>query len=237
MAEKIRKRRVPPVRYVILFPGRTGSTYLVGHMISHPEIAARYEILSRHRDSWDDQVNCLDKLYGKRRFPVIGAVGFKCKLSQLLDRKAFKNYLQENSIKVVHQVRRNKLKYIVSVVRARMLRSEQGRSNILFKEQYPIGPIEIPVPVFTRASRRLNVVGRLERFVERLELPKMTTAYEDLISNEKKELKRIWDFLDVSNRPTVCDTRKNTPDDIRQAVTNLDEILEHHPEMSRFVDD
>ena len=231
-----RAKRVPPVQYVILFPGRTGSTYLASHMISHPEIAARYEILSRYRDSWEDQLECIETLFNKKRFPVVGAVGFKCKLSQVLDRKAFKAYLQENSVKVVHQIRRNKLKYIVSVIRARMLRSEQGRSNVLDEEQRPIGPIEIPVPIFTRATRRLNVVGRLDRFVERLEVPKMTTAYEDLLADEQQELQRIWEFLGVSNRPTEGATRKNTPDDIRQAVTNIDEILEHHPEMSQFVE-
>lgn len=206
-------------------------------MISHPEVAARYEILSRFRDSWDDQVDCIEQLFNKKRFPVVNAVGFKCKLSQVLDRKAFKAYLHENEVRVIHQIRRNKLKYIVSVIRARMLRSEQGRSNVLDKEQKPIGPIEIPVSVFTRATRRLNVVGRLDRFVERLELPKITTAYEDLLANEDRELKRIWDFLDVSNRPTEGATRKNTPDNIRQAVINIDEILEQHPEMLQFVDE
>lgn len=205
-------------------------------MISHPEIAARYEILSRHRESWDDQLDCIDQLFNKKRFPIVGAVGFKCKLSQVLDRKEFKTYLLENDVRIIHQIRRNKLKYIVSVIRARMLRSEQGRSNVLDNDQRPIGPIEIPVPVFTRATRRLNVVGRLDRFVERLELPKITTAYEDLLANESQELKRVWDFLGVSSRPTEGATRKNTPDDIREAVTNIDEILEQHPEMLEFVD-
>ena len=64
----------------------------------------------------------------------------------------------------------------------------------------------------------------------------MTTAYEDLLANERVELQRIWEFLKVSNRPTEGATRKNTPDDIREAVTNIDEILAHHPEMVQFVD-
>ncbi|MEM9412494.1 MAG: hypothetical protein AAGA30_15375 [Planctomycetota bacterium] len=232
-----KEKRIPPVRYVILFPGRTGSTYLAGHMISHPQICARYEILSRVKSSWEDQLVCMNELFGQKRFPVIRAVGFKSKLSQVIDRKAFKAYLIENEFKIIHQVRNNLLKYIVSVIRAKMLRSEQGRSNVLDHDQRPLGPIEIPVPVFTRATKRLNVVGRLNRFVERLELPKLVISYEDLLKDEPSQLRQVWNFLGVDHIPTEGGTRKNTPDDIREAVTNIDEIIQHHPEMAKFLDD
>lgn len=205
-------------------------------MISHPQIVARYEILGVCRDSWEAQLDCLNELFDKKRFPVIQAVGFKSKLSQILDRKAFRSYIIERNFKVVHQIRTNHLKYIVSVIRARTLRSEQGTSNVLDPAQNPMGAIEIPEPIFARAKKRLNVVGRLDRFVERLELPKLTIVYEDMLKDEKREFKRLWDFLGVDHVPTEGITRKNTPDDIRKAVTNLDEILEHHPEMQKFVD-
>ena len=235
MAAK-RVKRIPPVRFVTLFPGRTGSTYLTSHMISHPEIVARYEMLSRCRESWEDQLDCMNELFEQKRFPVIQAVGFKTKLSQIMDRKAFRAYIIERNFKIIHQVRMNHLKYIVSVIRARMLRTEQGRSNVLDPHQQPLGAIEIPEPVFARAKKRLNVVGRLDRFVQRLELPKLQIVYEDMLADESRELDRVWDFLGVSKLVTEGITRKNTPDDIRAAVTNLDELLEHHPEMAKFVD-
>ncbi len=234
--QKRGEKRVPPIKYIILFPGRTGSTYLASHMMSHPQVTARYELLSRCRESWEQQLDCLNDLYQQKRFPVVKAVGFKSKLSQVVDRRAFRSYLTDNSIKVIYQIRRNKLKYIVSIIRARMLRAEHGCSNVLNSDQQPIGPIEIPVDVFTRATRRFNVIARLERFVDKLSLPKLVTAYEDLLDDESQELNRIWDFLEVDRQPTEGSTRKNTPNDIRQAVTNIDEIIQRHPEMAEFVD-
>jgi hypothetical protein len=220
----------------MLFPGRTGSTYLTSHFISHPEIVARYEILGNVRKTWEDQLACLDQLYNKKRFPVIKAVGFKSKLSQIVDRKAFRDYIIERDFRVIHQVRTNHLKYIVSVIRARMLRSKHGVSNLLESDQKPIGAVEIPEPIFARAKKRLNVVGRLDRFVERLPLKKLTLIYEDMLDNEAQELQKAWQFLGVSNTPTEGLTSKNTPDDIRQVVTNLDELIDKHPEMAQFVD-
>lgn len=228
--------RIPPVRYVNLFPGRTGSTYLTSHMNSHPQIVARYEILVKCPDSWEAQLDCLNELFDKKRFPLIRAVGFKSKLNQILDRKAFQSYIIERNFKVIHQIRTNHLKHIVSVIRARTLRSEQGTSNLLDPAHTPMGPTEIPEPIFACEKKRLDIADQLDRFVESLELPKLTIVYEDMLKDEKREFKRLWDFLGVDHVPTEGLTRKNTPDDIRKAVTNLDEILEHHPEMQKFVD-
>jgi hypothetical protein len=57
-----------------------------------------------------------------------------------------------------------------------------------------------------------------------------------VLDNEAQELQKVWQFLGVSNTPTEGLTSKNTPDDIRQVVTNLDELIDKHPEMAQFVD-
>ena len=230
-------KRVPPVRYVTLFPGRTGSTYLASHMVSHPQVCARYEILSRHSDSWETQIECIRTLCEQKHFPVIRAVGFKAKLTKILDRQAFRRYLLANDFRVIHQIRRNRLKYIVSVIRANLLRSEHGRSNVVGDEKKKLGAIEIPVPIFTRALKRFHAVDRLKKFVDKLEVPKLTVAYEDLLQDERGTLQRVWDFIDVPPVETEGFTKKATPDNIREAVTNIDEIVKAHPDMAEFVDE
>ena len=219
-----------------MFPGRTGSTFLTDHMKSHPEICARFEILSRHPDSWESQLECMTTLFQTKRYPHIKALGFKCKLTGVLDQDAFGQFLRDWNFRIIHLVRENHLKFIVSVIRSRHLRSEQGRSNLLEKGQDPIGPITIPEPVFARAKKRLNVASRLQDFVEASGLSTLRIAYEDLISDESRVLAGVWEFLEVQPHETVSTPRKNTPDDIRKAVLNLDELIAHHPEMARFLD-
>ncbi len=231
-----KSKRIPPVRYVTLFPGRTGTTWLVSHMQTHPEVVARYEILSRHNTSWPEQKACLDELFEQKRYPVVKAVGFKTKIHAIDDWDSFSEYLHRGKFRIIHQVRENKLKFIVSVVRAKMLRNAEGQSNLFHKDQQAVGPIEIPETLFARAKKRLNVARQLQEYIDTLQLPILKITYEALLHNEQSVLDQVWDFLDVSRKPTQGLTRKNTPDDVRRAVTNLDELLAHHPEMAQYVD-
>lgn len=205
-------------------------------MQSHPEICARFEILSRFPDSWEDQLHCLTTLFETKRYPHIKALGFKCKVSRVVDREAFATYLHERGFRIIHLVRENQLKFIVSVIRARYLRAEHGRSNLLESGQDATGPITIPEPVFARAKKRLVVAKRLQMFVDCLELPKLQLTYEQLFDNIHTSLNHVWNFLDVQPFDTIASPRKNTPDDIRKVVKNLDELLEHHPEMAQYLD-
>ncbi len=229
-------KRIPPIRYVNLFPGRTGSTYLISHMQSHPQVVARYEILGRKNIDWQQQLECLDDLFRQKRAPVINAVGFKTKMHAVHNLPAFTDYLHEHGFRIIHQVRSNDLKLIISVVRAKILRNNQGTSNLFEPNQKPVGPMEIPEPLFARAKKRLNVSRSLQEYIDTLNLPKLVVRYEELLENEQRVLNQVWDFLEVGRVSTRGQTRKNTPEDIRQAVTNLDEILAHHPEMIPFVD-
>ena len=228
--------RPPPVRYVMLFPGRTGSTYLTDHMASHPQIVANYEILSQYQESWDQQKAFLDDMISTNRRPRIQAIGFKTKITSVLAPFKFEKYLKENDFRVIHLTRDNQLKFIVSIVRAKMLRAKTGTSNLIFQEHQAVGPTAIPLVEFAKAKRRLRRRNRLSRIIDRIKVPTVELSYEDMLQNEQSVLKKLWGFLNVKNIATVGRTRKNTPQDLRTAVTNLDEIINHHPEMARYVD-
>ena len=148
----------------------------------------------------------------------------------------FEKYLKENDFRVIHLTRKNQLKFIVSIVRAKQLRAETGTSNLIFQNQEAVGSTTISLVEFAKAKRRLRRRYRLTRIVDRMKLPSLEIAYEDLLNDEQATLKQLWDFLDVRNVATVGKTRKNTPQDLRQAVSNLDEIIDNHPEMARYVD-
>ena len=132
--------------------------------------------------------------------------------------------------------RRNHLKLVVSVVRADLLRQQCGVSNLISKEFDELGPTIIPIDRFEKARKRIRRQLRLKRIVRRLKLPTLEITYEDLLNNEQGILNQVWDFLQVPRVHTKGRTRKNTPQDLRSAVLNLDEILDRYPEMTSFVD-
>lgn len=230
------EKRQPPIRYVVLFPGRSGSTYLTDHMGSHPSIVANYEILSQYQRSWSQQKDFLDEMVTTKRNPRVVAIGLKTKVRDVLDWKQFATYLQQHEFKVIHLTRTNQLKLVVSVVRAELLRQQCGASNLIRDQFNEIGPTVIPLEKFERARKRIRRQRMLGRKVARLKLPTLEITYEGLLNNERAVLNQVWDFLEVPSSQTSGRTRKNTPQDLHSAVLNLDEILQHYPEMASFVD-
>ena len=230
------ENRRPPVRYVTLFPGRTGSTYLTDHLGDHPNVVANYEILSQYQESWPQQKEFLDSLVHTKRDPKIIAIGLKTKIRDVLDWEQFEAYIQRNQFKVLHLSRRNHLKLVVSVVRAELLRQQCGVSNLISNQFEELGPTIIPLERFEKARRRIRRQLRLQKIIKRLNLPLLEIVYEEMLSNERGVLNRVWDFLEVERVITSGRTRKNTPPDLRSAVVNLDEIIDRYPEMASFVD-
>ena len=205
-------------------------------MTSHPEITANYEILSQYQESWEQQKEFLDEMIQSPRYPYIQAIGLKTKITHVLEPFKFEAYLKENQFRVIHLTRSNQLKFVVSIVRAKLLRQQSGTSNLIFADQKPVGPSIIPLKDFAEAKKRLRRRNRLTRIIDRMRLPTLEITYEDLIQKERPTLTKVWNFLEVRNIATTATTRKNTPEDVRSVVTNLDEILNHHPDMARFVD-
>ena len=230
------ENRKPPVRYVILFPGRTGSTYLTDHLGSHPNVVANYEILSQYQRSWEQQKEFLDELVHTKRKPSILAIGLKTKIRDVLDWRRFEEYLIHEQFRVIHLSRENQLKLVVSVVRAELLRQQSGVSNLISKQYEELGPTIIPLERFEKARRRIRRQLRLGRIVKNMSLPKLEITYENLLHDEYNVLNRVWSFLQVPRFRTAGRTRKNTSPNLRESVLNLDEILRQYPEMNSFVD-
>ena len=65
---------------------------------------------------------------------------------------------------------------------------------------------------------------QLGSFVESLPLPVLRIAYEDLMTDEESFFRRIYDHLGVKYCELRGPTVKNISDDLRQAITNFDEL-------------
>jgi LPS sulfotransferase NodH len=211
-----------PVRFVLPFTARSGSTYLVGTLASHPEIAMKWEWLGgKDRDTQLRDVRRFFTQSPHARYP---AVGFKTKLGDVKDREGFADLLREMGVRIIAMQRRNNIKQVVSRVNAERINDATGYWN-LWSEEDRLPPTTIDVVDFSRRLERLGEEKRrLESYVKRLELPTLWLDYEDLLVDRRATFERVCSFLGVRFESVHGRSIKNTSDDLREAVSNFDEL-------------
>ncbi|MCP3903977.1 MAG: sulfotransferase [Planctomycetes bacterium] len=216
---------VNPTPFVVLFPGRTGSSWLISCLDSHPAIEAEGERLVRR--SPRSQRGWIERFYGRRRRGGVLARGFKTKLKDVWDLDAFRHLLQERGVRVVVLDRRNTIKLAVSTINARRLHERTGRWN-RSRDTAALPPFELePADLERELDECRELRERLAAFADTLELPRLALCYEDLLTDPEGRLAEIMAFLDVPPAPLASEVVKNTDDDLSRVLANHDALREH----------
>jgi LPS sulfotransferase NodH len=212
-------------RFVLLFEGRSGSTYLMESLDAHPQIVAAHEILFEVKsDGAEAQLDLVRRFFAEDRGQTIRAVGFKTKLTDVLDPPAFARELQAHGARVIHLARHNLVKLAVSVLNAARLRRTIGRSNLHDPTDRP-PPEAVDVQALDAILRERSARNRaLAEYVDRLGLPVLRLWYEDLLADEAGVIARCCSFLGVPPAAVHGRALKVTPDDLRAALLNFDEV-------------
>jgi LPS sulfotransferase NodH len=227
------------IRAVILTTQRTGSTFLVDCLGSHPDIECASEILIGEPDSLRPQYRGRFKQLAKvariftsgawrpaRRMEAYYAGGsarvraFKVMYNQLAHPTALR-YLRENrDIRVLHLSRQNLLKVHVS----RILMGKRARVQAT-------GPVEA---VQTRvdpqeAIAAMRAARERYRHFESVfrDHPRLALTYESLFDGQRLRADtaaRICEFLGVSLQPMQSRLVKLNPETLRETVTNYEEL-------------
>ena len=117
-------------RFVVLFPGRSGSTYVISALDAHPQVAAKGEVLDPLRPEGPEaQLDWTRRFFRGRFVSPYKAVGFKTKLRDVLDQDGFARILDEYDARLVYLDRRNDVKHAISRITARRLKDTTGRWN------------------------------------------------------------------------------------------------------------
>ncbi len=213
------------VRFVILFPGRTGSTFLVSALDSHPDVEAKGEVLDGLRAKGVETQRAWVNRY--LRGPAVGrskAIGFKTKLRDVLDQEAFTAAVERYNTQIIVLDRRNDVKHAVSRITARVLRERTGRWN-RYEGSEELGLLEIDPEDF---ASRLGAVeeekGVIRSFVDGLDRPHLHIDYEDLCADPPATFETVFKYLGVRSLPVAGATLKNTSDDLREVIANFDEL-------------
>lgn len=213
--------------FVILFVERDGSTFMTSLLQEHPDIQAVYErfaVMKQKEQSAQEQLAWAKDYWTPPFVGKKGAYGFKTKLVDVLDKPGFVQLLQEKQVKIIHMQRQNRIKAVVSRINARRLYEATGNWN-LYKDSDRRPPMTIDIDEFKAFVReREEADAALTAFVNDLQLPTEAVVYEQLAQDKNRVLKRIFPFLGVRFRPSEGKTKKHTSDDLREVITNFDEL-------------
>lgn len=146
------------------------------------------------------------------------AVGFKLMYGQADRFPEVVDWCYQNNVRVVHLVRRNSLKMIVS----RQIAAKRG----VYLSNKPVKPVSINLNVRRLKSqlRRADelVDANRRRFAS---LPYVEVVYEDFLADQASHLRRILEFLECeSGVPLASDLVKTSPDSLEMLIDNYDDV-------------
>lgn len=209
----------------MLFPGRTGSSFLISCLRSHPELLAEGEGLARKPA--DEQRRWIHGLYDTPRPRSCRAVGFKTKLKDVWDTEAFADFLRARDVRVISLRRRNPVKLAVSTLNARRLHAQTGRWNRT-ADVPPLGPLSVtPEELAATVDRCIAAQAEVDAFVRPLGLPSIALDYEDLLEDRAAWLRGVTDFLGVAPQELHGTVEKATDDDLRAALADHERHARH----------
>ena len=212
-------------RYALLFVGRVGSSYLTSLMNSHPNIQAHMDDVTEIKDQGPDaQLNLVRQFITP---PLIGknkVIGFKTKPANLLDLEGFAELLRQHRCRIIQLQRRNQVKSVVSHLNGKRLAEKTGMWGLYDENNRPTAFAIDPEEFDATLKNRQMVEQRLVDYVQSLKLPVLAIYYEEMLVNLDDLMKRIFNFLEVAPHSVRASELKITSDDLREVLTNFDEL-------------
>lgn len=234
------------VNFCILTTQRSGSTWLVSLLDSHPQIKAFSEIfvdkMFAHRSDeylpWFDQYLPFfyefEKTSGMSPFKVFQylemlshypgayrAVGFKLMYNQLAKRPETLLKLISRSYKVINLVRENPLDIIIS--KANMRRSGSPH----FKQEQALQAIELnPIFLLNELNKQDRKTKLMKTMLNLLPLQVLNITYEALCDNQQAVIDSVLDFLEVEEKKVNLNSelKKISKGKYCQKIANFEEV-------------
>jgi LPS sulfotransferase NodH len=236
-------------RFVLLSTQRTGSTWAIDMLNSHPRVVAYAELFMHGGEGgpkWGGETDLvfwrtfleehglprssvrrvhllwryLGRVYARR--PDIDAAGFKLMYSQLRVSRPLVAALVLRRVRVIHLVRRNVLDVLVSRHAAAQRGAHHARGDV--------AAVRVRVPADDLVARieehERSVEAARARFA-RLRLPWREVAYEDLVAEPEAAFAALFRFLgtDPQAAPSSSLTKLN-PTSHEALIENYAEVRE-----------
>lgn len=160
----------------------------------------------------------LDELYATAGYQ---AVGFKFMYNQSRRFSAVVPYLKQHDVRVIHVVRDNVLKTLLS----RLVATTRG----LYHSDRPTEAIRVRVPIdgLLGKLQRIQTEGMYWAEVFGGHSHYMRLSYESFLSQTDVEARRMMTLLDVDYAPLTSTLVKVNPDDPSRTIENYDEVRDY----------
>lgn len=226
-------------KFAIVGTQRTGTSLIRTMLDSHPEVFAIEEAFhmkwlndlgyakyiessfSRKMKHYfmrkDNIFRYLDELYSLSNF---SAVGFKIHYSHIKQFPMVADCLSKNRINIIHVVRSNVLKTLLSRKMAKQTKIYHSHQKI------PVSKIHIPkFRLFYYLKKISQENKQLELLFSNSSSPYIQVNYETVTANLNDEGKKLLSFLNVNTSiPISSQLIKINPNNIEDIVINYDEL-------------
>lgn len=228
-------------KFIILCRSRTGSNLLLNQLQFHENIRMFYEIFSQDqspKEFWDyinydiqniknikqnDPIKFIETFLFREMPLNVKAVGFKLFYyhAQKAKTQEIWQYLQDyQELKIIHLVRKNLLQTYVSQQIALTTNSWYLKSGQQVKSNPAIAlDYEQTIKAFEETKK---LEAENDTFFQNHQIIKV--FYEDLVKNNRSEIAKIQNFLNVKPTPVSISTKKRSPQSLQQAIQNYSEL-------------
>lgn len=227
------------IKFIILSTQRSGSAFLVTSLTSHPRIHCYREIFLatnpqpesyrtyrtqslQHRVAHVFQGKRLIDSYLTQLYCPEGqgdAVGFKFMYSQAETLPEVVTWLRNHQVKVIHLIRTNILKKIVS--------NQTAKVRKIYHSTEPVEAIKIRINTKKLKRTLTYVTHQIEIYrVVFKDNPYLELTYESFVANRDRETQRLLQFLHISE-PCISltsDLVKLNSDSLEMLIENYDEV-------------
>lgn len=237
-----------PVPFVVFTTPRSGSGWLIDTLSSHPEVVAYAELFHLERrtapgygasdmpyfdvylDSvprWARRARVFHRVAFLRRVwagrPGVRAVGFKLMYDQAQRHRGLLTLLSLRRARAVHLTRANLLEALISWQVAR----ETGVYHVRRGEAPPRTPVSLDAErLHAQLEQDELAVSGARRRLERVRLPRLEVAYDELVARREETLERVLRFIGVEPDVDLLDSQlvPTSPHSHLDLVENADEV-------------
>jgi len=229
--------------FVILFPGRSGGTWLLSILGSsaytqlHEErLRNSYNVAFERR--WGEaaavaaQELLIRDFLRPNRYVHPTAFGFITRFAHVLDRGSFRRILKQHNARVISLTRENRVKHALSFLSGEDLHRRTGLFHVIPRDSdsgEAMGSFSPDPDVMVRVATRLEREIELQQaFVSNLGLGVLHLTYEQMQANIAQVTNDVYEFLGLpdADQAVVSLLRKNMSDDLREALPNYDAVRE-----------
>ncbi len=238
------------VKFIVLTTQRSGATFFIKSLSNHPQIECRHETIFtqgnkfkffsfdrpgsfyyQYRSSslrcqlahwlWRKQLiyDCIND-YWLTLPDKASAIGFKLSYNHVEKYPAIATWIEEHDVRIIHLVRHNILKTILS--------SETAKRRGVYHSTQKIAPIKVhlrPKKLKRNLARRARRIAKYQaRFTDK---PYLEVSYESFVANRNAETRRVLQFLDIDSFiPLETDLLKINPDSLQDIIENYEEVAQ-----------